>query len=265
MRFVATAIAGVHRRGARGVTRTNAACSRARGVARSSPPPASTASSPSARISRNIAPGRSGHALPAAPYEEAKLVRCTRGAIFDVAVDLRLDSPTHGTWFGAELDPESAAGRSSSRRGAPRLPDARRETRRLLHDQRPVRPRGGSRASGGTTRSSASRWPDAVGADISERDGARGRTTGASSTDRRAGPLEPAGRRHLRTSSNGSPGRGSRCRRGSRPPSEGSAARGCSLPARAAPDRSVEAAAAELRLAERRRVDVGPGRARRRR
>jgi dTDP-4-dehydrorhamnose 3,5-epimerase len=39
----------------------------------------------------------------AAPHEEAKLVRCTAGAIFDVALDLRLGSPTLGEWFGIEL------------------------------------------------------------------------------------------------------------------------------------------------------------------
>ncbi|MHC4925170.1 MAG: dTDP-4-dehydrorhamnose 3,5-epimerase [Planctomycetota bacterium] len=33
-----------------------------------------------------------------------KLVRCTRGEIFDVAVDLRAGSPTFGRWFGARLD-----------------------------------------------------------------------------------------------------------------------------------------------------------------
>ena len=43
----------------------------------------------------------------AAPHEEAKLVRCTRGAMFDVAVDLR-PGPTYGQWVGAEL---SAANR----------------------------------------------------------------------------------------------------------------------------------------------------------
>jgi dTDP-4-dehydrorhamnose 3,5-epimerase len=39
----------------------------------------------------------------AAPHQEAKLVRCTRGAIWDVAVDLRRDSPSFKAWFGAEL------------------------------------------------------------------------------------------------------------------------------------------------------------------
>jgi dTDP-4-dehydrorhamnose 3,5-epimerase len=39
----------------------------------------------------------------AAPHEESKLVRCTSGAIFDVAVDLRPTSPTLGDWVGVEL------------------------------------------------------------------------------------------------------------------------------------------------------------------
>ena len=37
------------------------------------------------------------------PYEEAKLVRCTRGAIFDVIIDLRLQSPSFKQWVTLEL------------------------------------------------------------------------------------------------------------------------------------------------------------------
>jgi dTDP-4-dehydrorhamnose 3,5-epimerase len=39
----------------------------------------------------------------AEPHGEPKLVRCTRGAIFDVAVDLRRNSPSYCRWHGAEL------------------------------------------------------------------------------------------------------------------------------------------------------------------
>jgi dTDP-4-dehydrorhamnose 3,5-epimerase len=39
----------------------------------------------------------------AAPFEEAKIVRVVRGAIFDVAVDLRPSSPTYRQWVGFEL------------------------------------------------------------------------------------------------------------------------------------------------------------------
>jgi dTDP-4-dehydrorhamnose 3,5-epimerase len=38
-----------------------------------------------------------------APFAETKLVRCTRGAIHDVIVDLRPGSPTHARWLGVEL------------------------------------------------------------------------------------------------------------------------------------------------------------------
>jgi dTDP-4-dehydrorhamnose 3,5-epimerase len=39
----------------------------------------------------------------AAPHAEAKLVRCTRGAIHDVIIDLRPESPTYKSWFAADL------------------------------------------------------------------------------------------------------------------------------------------------------------------
>ena len=38
-----------------------------------------------------------------APYGQAKLVRCTSGAIYDVIIDLRPDSPTFKQWVGVEL------------------------------------------------------------------------------------------------------------------------------------------------------------------
>jgi len=43
----------------------------------------------------------------AAPFEETKLVRCTRGAIYDVAVDLRPGSPTFRRWIAEELSEEN--------------------------------------------------------------------------------------------------------------------------------------------------------------
>ncbi|MFT8418951.1 MAG: dTDP-4-dehydrorhamnose 3,5-epimerase [Acetobacter sp.] len=42
-----------------------------------------------------------------APYAQGKLVRCTRGAIWDVAVDIRTGSPTYGQWVAAELSEEN--------------------------------------------------------------------------------------------------------------------------------------------------------------
>ncbi|OBQ71293.1 dTDP-4-dehydrorhamnose 3,5-epimerase [Mesorhizobium erdmanii] len=41
------------------------------------------------------------------PYAEIKLVSCVRGAIFDVVVDLRPNSPTRYNWLGFELTPEN--------------------------------------------------------------------------------------------------------------------------------------------------------------
>lgn len=41
------------------------------------------------------------------PFKECKVVRCTKGAIFDVIIDLRPDSPTYCEWFGIELTSEN--------------------------------------------------------------------------------------------------------------------------------------------------------------
>ena len=42
-----------------------------------------------------------------APYSQSKLVRCTRGAVLDVVVDLRKGSPTYGKWTCCELSAEN--------------------------------------------------------------------------------------------------------------------------------------------------------------
>ena len=43
----------------------------------------------------------------APPHDETKLVSCTRGAVFDVAVDVRPQSPSRGKWVGVELSADN--------------------------------------------------------------------------------------------------------------------------------------------------------------
>ena len=58
-------------------------------------------------ISRNDVLGSiRGLHLQSASNSEAKLVRCLKGRVWDVAVDLRPESLTYGKWFGIELAPE---------------------------------------------------------------------------------------------------------------------------------------------------------------
>lgn len=57
-----------------------------------------------ANVSYNIKKGTlRGMHYQITPYEETKLVRCTRGAIYDVIIDLRPDSETYQKWIGIEL------------------------------------------------------------------------------------------------------------------------------------------------------------------
>jgi len=57
-------------------------------------------------VSQRVGTLRGLH-FQAPPHAQAKLVRCGRGRLFDVAVDIRLGSPTFGRWVGAELSAEN--------------------------------------------------------------------------------------------------------------------------------------------------------------
>jgi len=59
-------------------------------------------------ISFNLKQGTlRGMHYQAKPHEEAKLVRCVKGGIYDVIIDLRPDSPTFKDWFSVELNSEN--------------------------------------------------------------------------------------------------------------------------------------------------------------
>ena len=58
-------------------------------------------------LSREVGTVRGLH-FQSPPHAQGKLVRCGRGALFDVAVDVRVGSPSYGQWFGAELSFENA-------------------------------------------------------------------------------------------------------------------------------------------------------------
>ena len=64
---------------------------------------------PQCNISSNRAAGTlRGMHFNREPYGEAKIVRCVRGAIHDVIVDLRATSPTRWQWFGIDLTADNA-------------------------------------------------------------------------------------------------------------------------------------------------------------
>jgi dTDP-4-dehydrorhamnose 3,5-epimerase len=57
-------------------------------------------------LSRDVGTLRGLH-FQAPPHAQAKLVRCGRGAFFDVAIDIRLGSKTYGQWIGYELSADN--------------------------------------------------------------------------------------------------------------------------------------------------------------
>jgi dTDP-4-dehydrorhamnose 3,5-epimerase len=59
-------------------------------------------------ISFNVKKGTlRGMHYQADPFPETKIVRCTIGAIYDVVIDLRIDSPTYCQWLSVELNAEN--------------------------------------------------------------------------------------------------------------------------------------------------------------
>ncbi len=61
-------------------------------------------------LSYNREPGTlRGMHFQHAPYREVKIVSCLAGSVYDVAVDLRPESPTFGEWFGVELSQDNGA------------------------------------------------------------------------------------------------------------------------------------------------------------
>jgi dTDP-4-dehydrorhamnose 3,5-epimerase len=105
----------------------------------------------------------------AAPYEEIKLVRCTRGAIFDVLVDLRPGSPTRGKWVGIELIADNRASLyipAGFAHGFQTLTD---DTEVVYHISEPYRPEA-ARGVRWDDADLAIVWPKATQRVISERD-----------------------------------------------------------------------------------------------
>ena len=74
----------------------------------------------------------------------AKLIRCARGAIFDVLVDLRRGSPTFGQWEGFELSDEATT-RCTARTGSPTASASSARSPTSSTRPRPITPRSSRR------------------------------------------------------------------------------------------------------------------------
>ena len=81
------------------------------------------------------------------PAAEIKVVRCIRGALYDVIVDLRPDSPTFGKWFGAELTADNRLMMYAPQGLRSRFHHADRRYRGVLSDERVLRSAGRARDS----------------------------------------------------------------------------------------------------------------------
>lgn len=105
------------------------------------------------------------------PFTEAKLVRVTQGAIFDVAVDVRARSATYGRWYGVELSAENRWQLYIPEGFAHGFQTLSKATEVAYHISAPYMP---SHADGirWNDPDLAIRWPDPAAALLSERDAA---------------------------------------------------------------------------------------------